>query len=1154
MESFVCNVPDKFEVRPTLFIGFGGSGAKILAQAYQYLNELIEVENSRYVNFLIVDSDDPAKILDKHHMPRKYGHHFYYTDLNKFKEDSSYKFVAERRFPRYLGRLPVNSSDLGSGVCRLFGMCSLIDNMDQFEAVIDASLTSILDGPQDKIRTREEIETSFNDSAKRIYIYFVGSSAGGTASGMMLDAMALTRHYCNEGSKFNVNIDAVIVEPSVFVDDREISRDKDFRDQALANSYAFKKELNYYSENSFEIKQFPNALPTKVIRDNGLLDRIFLIESKTYGKEYNITSADDAFHTAAEMCFHFALSPIVGQLESFAPNIRDQMMKKYPIDTVEHKNFKDDGIVKRLSRRKLFSSFGVCSFLTPSSSIKRYLTASYTSTVVKSLKDMFSSMFSSGEQLHGKQPEATINENIQNDLKGNKQFLKGIHFEQEFKKMSNGAGNLNRVDLDDLEVGNLEESTNEILNQVRSANSKQLIDLEKRLDRRIQLWRTREDPVFTDLIYPRLNAPEFGINYVEKLIDALEEKINRHAEDFFRSKHDLLDVRKSKTSLRQKKLEQDMERVLGSVNKLYLKLSRSAPLFQTEIIQSIFVDKDEIESLKSSIRKSIREINENALNESIQERYDIFEKYIGKLQEEVANFRKDLSKYEISLDSLIQHADREKKRRKVALEGHLNVLEKADDESGERISYGDKWYENRRMKIVAREIIDDVERTIRVRVKEDFLNPILKNGFLVRGVRMDYRDILESRFSLEDIYSGLSDFIADQLRGRLELLNNGFAGVYYSRNEFDRLIGRLANDLYRMSSPLIDYEDRQGQGVVSFDYIMGYKTDDYDICEIFSRELKENEKHGISPEAGFSDECVTILRVVNGIASNSMRNILTQWRAYRKRYIDDKNPNRKELGGPLHIFSGAAQRMPELFTYSVDKHPFVDSANLIELAIRLGIVKEKDGEVRYDGVRKFYDTIIIDEELLLNLSKYYPELYGIVKKKCYAKNGNYFLKSYDIMQGERGILFEHEALEKLLNRRYFSKEAIAALLDVEENVDLATELIDECVYQIVYVREDQQSIIQQLEEEGKLHFISGLCKKEGKEISQSEPVKYIQNEKDAARYFLAEDTAETVSKDDQKASEEISDELLIQSTVSNLEIPEDESQQFLKDFKKEHRL
>lgn len=1041
----LVNSPTKFEIRPTCFIGFGGSGSNTLKQTYLYLNEHFDVEASRYLQFMFIDTDSIEKVVQNGDVPERYFHHYYYENLSDLINDASNKGITENRLPKYLGRNPLNRTDEGAGICRIFGMLSFLNNIDgeniSFRRTLEAMLRDVKQGEGEKIVS----DSNYNilDDPLKIRIYFVGSNAGGTASGSLIDAIAFTRHYCFQKG-YHVVINAVILEPGPFVNDSKISKSEVFNEEIMANAYAFKKELMYYSINPFEFQQSPGLNPTKTSKESGLIDHIYLVDSSGFGNQIFLSRADDAYHSAAEMLFHFAVSPVGSNLDSIAPNQRKESTKLYPFETVEHAEFESGEVVKRLSRRKLFSSFGVSSLRIPSQLIVNYLVNQYAHKLIES----FSGSLSKVEEYT----------EIDNDIQNIKKNEWGLEFVSDIKLLiKNSFNDLRGISLDtkpddpfNYQTINTDFS-NEIANEVGNID----VRFTEGLNDRIRKFEDRSHPIFKNLINNKEEDTDYGIRYIYSLLNSIEALVFDKADEFQKIKSylgtEILNLNEIDNTLKawaasinwRSKLSEDCDD-LEKDNK-YLKIVSliKIPLLTDRIVSSAHEKIEDFINIRNyqHIAKSI------FLKDNIERYVNIYHQdYIIKIQSIITEQKKAYELYLNRINSLKQRSETILKNSNQQLKGFLifensnSTTEKYKAQSfGEAIYSDNNHYNiNRRVKVVFKEILTELESLIFKNIQENLIFPFARDGFIYQGKRMRLLDICKSDIPIIKIFNGVKDFVKKQYGNEFDVLNGGFNNRVFSSSQ--HIIEQLANQMYRNAAPLLNFKKSPGLGAYETEYIIGAKNSIIDIKEIFTRYLRIGQSDSIRHIDGTSDEYITIIRIVHCISPNTMRNILKQWRAYRKWHVDNCDPGDDRLGNPLHIFSNMADKMPELFTYELDKYPFVDHKELISLAKTIGVIKINNGNAwlaRPDG-------------------------------QVEVKNGNGGRISFHGIRQFHNIL-ENEAI-KLLNKM--------------DQIDLATEIIDECVYQLAWACKDQEAIISKLnsKQKRKLSFLLEQLRLERHEI------------------------------------------------------------------------
>jgi hypothetical protein len=257
----------KPELRRTLFIGLGGTGAmslRLLKKRYLEVYGHVDINNHtlpEFVKFIVFDTDRDAQ-LSSGEMVTAYnpfaggngkGKTFsvnfdqsevigvHAENCKNAIQNPSNKKMFEGWFPLGNDEIINHLTDLkkGAGQVRLFGRVAFFFNAERIRKVISDAINQIM--------AVDQANSFFNPKNNDLDIYLVGSLAGGTGSGMFMDTAMMCRDIITSGTNaIEAKIRGYFVLPEVFMNAR-IGTVKDFP-RIYPNAAGALKELDLFTE------------------------------------------------------------------------------------------------------------------------------------------------------------------------------------------------------------------------------------------------------------------------------------------------------------------------------------------------------------------------------------------------------------------------------------------------------------------------------------------------------------------------------------------------------------------------------------------------------------------------------------------------------------------------------------------------------------------------------------------------------------------------------------------------------------------------------------------------------------------------------------------------------------------------------------------
>ncbi|MCX6844567.1 MAG: hypothetical protein NTX53_20070 [candidate division WOR-3 bacterium] len=240
-------------IRPTLFIGLGGTGKEILLRLRRKFYENFGKTGLPCVAYLWIDTDNrdgDAKgvALDETYMAVRFGDAEQYALLDGsvsesmnsvFANKQNFQHIHDWLYPE-VERFGAQITD-GAGNVRTVGRLTFFYHYDEIDArirtIANGTLTQNSVAQTLAVFARHRLPTPDFDRGRHVVLVF--SVAGGTGGGTFLDVAFLLRKL---GPMFN-EITGVCLLPNVYFD----SAQGEVNERSYANAYACLKELEYYT-------------------------------------------------------------------------------------------------------------------------------------------------------------------------------------------------------------------------------------------------------------------------------------------------------------------------------------------------------------------------------------------------------------------------------------------------------------------------------------------------------------------------------------------------------------------------------------------------------------------------------------------------------------------------------------------------------------------------------------------------------------------------------------------------------------------------------------------------------------------------------------------------------------------------------------------
>ena len=375
------NIP----IHPTIIIGLGGTGKEALLRLRRKFFEKYNICGFPVVSYLWIDTDTRNISIDGQELD-------YIFEEVMFEQSEMVNAAIPRdRFMSFFNNRPQHQNIFrwfypglerygqvqdGSGQIRPFGRLAFFHRFTQIQSALRAANT--------EVRTAGATGEMLNEygatvDASRTNVYIVCSLAGGTGSGMFLDAAFLVRTMIQEP-----NITGFLVLPSVFSDNTS--------ERIYANAYAALKELEFYSLrkdlrerpaegveeerrisfHDFEVEWQRGAPQTLV---GPPFDTCYLIDNKTEGGG-SITAEDKA--QICDMIADAIFMDFSSDVDEFSLRKRSVRanLAQFLLTDLEYDYLSDDGktTIYNETYAYRFSTFGFSKIYVPTDRIRNACT------------------------------------------------------------------------------------------------------------------------------------------------------------------------------------------------------------------------------------------------------------------------------------------------------------------------------------------------------------------------------------------------------------------------------------------------------------------------------------------------------------------------------------------------------------------------------------------------------------------------------------------------------------------------------------------------------------------------------------------------------------------------------------------------------------
>lgn len=346
---------------PTLIIGVGGTGVEVITRIRRLVVESYgSLDQLPVVAFLHIDTDQKYKIK-KQEMAgpsledyEKLWVNVSYDEANKIKSNpKSYSWYHDWLPPELTPDKLV--SEEGAGQIRACGRFALIYNHTRIREKCEEARTRIAVG-QDQLFIDDDVLTV----EPKLNVFVVGSIAGGTGSGMLIDLGYSLRHWF-QGERLDLT--AIIPTPDAF---SGIGGNVTTQE----NGYAALMELNYFSDaNTIYSQKYGLAEGTRITDKRPPYDCLYLTGTRNQAVTLRLD-------TVQEMMAQQVFLDLVSDYSPYKRSVRDNVKRAAGNSVDQVKNAKQQPISRSYPLN--FFSFGIATIEIPVHAIRKALAARLT--------------------------------------------------------------------------------------------------------------------------------------------------------------------------------------------------------------------------------------------------------------------------------------------------------------------------------------------------------------------------------------------------------------------------------------------------------------------------------------------------------------------------------------------------------------------------------------------------------------------------------------------------------------------------------------------------------------------------------------------------------------------------------------------------------
>lgn len=202
----------------------------------------------------------------------------------------------------------------GCGQMRAVGHVALLASHDNVKRVLENAIVGVRRLASTR-KAREGVRAAGGEVGGNLFVYVVGSLAGGTGSGTLVGATMLARHLAGRDAQ----IIGLLALPGVF--DEKV-KNEDERQTMRMNAYAALRELQALQDglpHDLEVQTGPGGARLVHARGQKFFDRCYLIDFRNE-RGQGMTKSEDTYELVARFLAHELATPFGVRMRSAARN------------------------------------------------------------------------------------------------------------------------------------------------------------------------------------------------------------------------------------------------------------------------------------------------------------------------------------------------------------------------------------------------------------------------------------------------------------------------------------------------------------------------------------------------------------------------------------------------------------------------------------------------------------------------------------------------------------------------------------------------------------------------------------------------------------------------------------------------------------------
>jgi hypothetical protein len=328
-KSASANAPVEVEVRPTVFVGLGGTGMEILLRLRRRIlqadwngTRLNSLSEFPVASFLYFDTDtnearETGRAATNDPMAEAVA--FGKGDTLQSKVDVPFYQKNRANYPAISEWLPTRDlshidTEKGAGQVRSISRLLFFHEFDVFKRMISEKGNAVLDN----ISTQQALSRLGIQTQRQLRVVVAGSLAGGTGSGAFIDVgLAISSMLTPKADQ----VDLFLMLPSGYAGAN--------RDRVFANGFAALSELEYVMRQNPQPPYVRNWTSQEAPSADKPYSDIYLFDTRNIAKD-STERVDDIYDMIADILFEdFGSSEFARKKRSIAVNQQQHKMRKW---------------------------------------------------------------------------------------------------------------------------------------------------------------------------------------------------------------------------------------------------------------------------------------------------------------------------------------------------------------------------------------------------------------------------------------------------------------------------------------------------------------------------------------------------------------------------------------------------------------------------------------------------------------------------------------------------------------------------------------------------------------------------------------------------------------------------------------------------------